>query len=109
MARVTLDPAAPAQAESNGAEIRRAAPPSTPRGKTRRGWTRALVAFPSLVVALFGSVVLAEAFSSVFIEPIVTAQVLLNATGIFDFPRTWPVTDETILLTLRLPSVLRAV
>jgi iron complex transport system permease protein len=67
------------------------------------------VAFPLLVVALCGSVVLAEAFSSVFIEPIVTAQVLLNATGLFAFPQTWPVTDETILLTLRLPSVLGAV
>src|SRR5262245_29595440 len=108
MARQTLDPAAPAQPESNGAETRRAMPPSAPH-RQRRGWTRAIVAFPLLLAALFGSVVLAEAFSSVFIEPIVTAQVLLNATGLFDFPRTWPVTDEIILLTLRLPSVLGAV
>ncbi|HEX3269881.1 MAG TPA: iron ABC transporter permease [Ktedonobacterales bacterium] len=109
MARETLDPAAPAQPEHIGAEAEVSASPFAPRRHKRGSWTRALVAFPVLVVMLFGSVVLAEAFSSVFIEPIVTAQVLLNATGLFDFPRTWPVTDEIILLTLRLPSVLGAV
>src|SRR6516162_10141410 len=100
MARVTLDPAAPTQPKSNGAEAGHAAPPSASRHRKRGGWARAIIAFPLLVVMLLGSVVLAEAFSSVFIEPIVTAQVLLNATGLFAFPQTWPATDETILLTL---------
>jgi len=109
MARQTLDPAAPAQAEQNGARAGAATAPRAPRGKTGWGWTRAVVAFPALLLALLGSVVLAETFSSVYIQPIVTAQVLLNATGLFAFPRTWPLTDETILLTLRLPSVMGAV
>jgi iron complex transport system permease protein len=108
MARQTLDPATPAQPEHIGAESGSVTAPA-PRRRKRGGWARAVVAFPTLLALLFGSIVLAEAFSSVFIEPIVTAQVLLNATGLFDFPRTWPVTDEIILLTLRLPSVLGAV
>jgi iron complex transport system permease protein len=109
MARETLEPATLAQTDHHGAEAGSAARSSPPRPRKRGGWTRVVVAFPLLVAILFGAVVLAEAFSSVFIEPIVTAQVLLNATGLFDFPRTWPLTDETILLTLRLPSVLGAV
>jgi iron complex transport system permease protein len=80
-----------------------------PRVQARKGWTRALVTFPALLLALFAAIVLAETFSSVYIPPIVTSQVLLNATGLFTFPQTWPATDETILLTLRLPSVLGAV
>ena len=103
---------APAQPEPNGAEAgrpcRRLRHPAHAVASMEAGRAPSSP-FPILLVMLFGSVVLAEAFSSVYIEPIVTAQVLLNATGLFDFPRTWPVTDEIILLTLRLPSVFGAV
>jgi iron complex transport system permease protein len=69
-------------------------------------WRLAVV--PLLAVALFVAVVGAAAIGAVPISPSHTAQILLNLTGLFHFPRTWPVTDEIIIVQLRLPRVLGA-
>jgi len=65
-------------------------------------------ALPLLGFALFAAIVLGAAFGAVPISPLVTAQVLLNATHLFTFHPTWLATDEIIVLQLRLPRVLGA-
>src|SRR5260221_1748070 len=65
-------------------------------------------ALPLLSLALFAAVVMGAAFGAVPISPLVTAQVLLNATHLFHFHPIWPATDEIIVLQLRLPRVLGA-
>jgi iron complex transport system permease protein len=60
------------------------------------------------VLALAASLVLATGLGAVPISPVVTAQVLLNATHIFHFAPTWSATDEIILVQIRLPRVLGA-
>src|SRR5262249_5884047 len=62
-------------------------------------------ALPLLGVALLVSVVVATAAGAVAISPLHTALVLLNATHLFHFQRSWDATDEVILLQLRLPRV----
>lgn len=70
------------------------------------GWRAA--ALPLLACALFVSIVLAAAVGAVPISPLHTAEILLNQTHVLHFPRTWPASDEIILLQLRLPRVLGA-
>lgn len=62
-------------------------------------------ALPLLGIALFAAMVLGTAFGAVALSPLVTAQILLNATHIVHFARQWPQFDETIILELRLPGV----
>jgi iron complex transport system permease protein len=75
-------------------------------GKRERG--RRAAALPLLGSALCVGIVFATAFGAVPISPVVTAQVLLNATQLFHFKATWPASDAIILLQLRLPRVLGA-
>lgn len=76
------------------------------RARLTHAWrTSALVV---LACALFVAIVLAAAVGSVPISPVNTAAILLNVTHIFHFPRTWPASDEIILLQLRFPRVLGA-
>jgi iron complex transport system permease protein len=65
-----------------------------------------ILALLSLVLAV--CLVVATAFGAVPISPLVTAQVLLDATHVFHFPQTWPAADQIILVQLRLPRVLGA-
>ena len=71
------------------------------------GWWRA-GALPLLALLLFLVVVLAGALGEVPISPTHTAEILLNQLHVFHFRRTWPLTDEVILLQLRLPRVAAA-
>ena len=64
-----------------------------------------LDALPLLALLLAGSVVLAAGIGAVAIPPSTTLAVLLNATHLVHIPRTWPLSDEVILLQLRLPRV----
>ena len=82
-------------------------PPLQPAvGRWRAFATRLRVgALPLLAISLFVAVVLGTAFGAVALSPLVTAQILLNATHLVHFARHWPQFDETIILDLRLPSV----
>lgn len=90
------------RAVSISAHLRQQTPPA-------RGWTIAArlrtVALPLLGVALFIAIVVGTAFGAVALSPLVTAQILLNATHIVHFAPSWPQFDETIILQLRLPGV----
>lgn len=74
-----------------------------------RRWAMAkrlrLGALPLLTLSLFIAVVLGTAFGAVALSPLVTTQILLNATHLVHFARHWPQFDETIILELRLPGV----
>ena len=67
-----------------------------------------LDALALLALLLAGSVVLAAGVGAVSIAPGTTLAVLLNATHLFHFHRAWPLSDEVILLQLRLPRVVGA-
>jgi iron complex transport system permease protein len=72
-------------------------------------WWR-LGALPLLALLLGVAIVFAGAFGEVAIPPRETAEILLNQLSLFHlhlfhFARTWPLTDEVILLQLRLPRV----
>lgn len=72
-------------------------------------WWR-LGALPLLALLLGVAIVFAGAFGEVPIPPRETAEILLNQVSLFHlhlfhFARTWPLTDEVILLQLRLPRV----
>ncbi len=69
------------------------------------GQRRRMVALPLLASGLLGAVLLASAIGAVAISPLTTVAVLLNATHLYHFPRSWPASDEVILLQLRLPRV----
>lgn len=66
------------------------------------------VSLPLLCLALFVTVVLAAAIGTVPISPWHSAAILLNQTHLFQFARTWPLSDESIL-QLRLPRVVGGV
>ncbi len=61
---------------------------------------------------LFGllvlAVILAVAIGTVDVPSRAVVSMLLNHAGIAHFPRTWPASDEIIILQLRLPRVLAA-
>ncbi len=72
-------------------------------------WWRA-GALPLLALLLAVSIICAGAVGEVPIPPGQTAAILLNQIQLFQlhvfhFQRTWPVTDQVILLQLRLPRV----
>ncbi|HEX6796750.1 MAG TPA: iron ABC transporter permease [Ktedonobacterales bacterium] len=67
-----------------------------------------LNALPLLALLLAASVVLAASIGAVAIPPGTTLAVLLNATHLFHFHRAWPLSDQVILLQLRLPRVVGA-
>lgn len=71
----------------------------------RMAGTRRAVALPVLSIGLFVAIICAGAVGAVPISPAHTAAILLNQTHLLHFPRTWPATDEIILLQLRLPRV----
>jgi iron complex transport system permease protein len=81
-----------------------AAPRGVPRAVPRAHLLR-LDVLPLLALLLAGAVVLAASIGAVPIAPTTTLAVLLNATHLFHFSRTWPLSDEVILLQLRLPRV----
>ena len=61
-----------------------------------------------LVGLLLLVMVLAAAVGTVEVSPRTILSLLLNRTGLTDFPQTWPLSDETIILHLRLPRVVGA-
>ena len=61
-----------------------------------------------LVGLLLLVMVLAAAVGTVEVSPRTIFSLLLNRTGLTDFPQTWPLSDETIILHLRLPRVVGA-
>ena len=65
-------------------------------------------ALPGLLTILLVVVVLAAAIGPVPIAPLVSAQIMLNHTGLFHFAPAWPATDDVILMQLRLPRVMGA-
>lgn len=83
-------------------------------GRDKRSWKARLSstwragALGGLTVALLVVIVIAAAIGSVPISPVHTAEILLNQTHLLHFTRTWPTTDEVILLQLRFPRVLGA-
>lgn len=97
--------ARPASAAETGRLARRAASGGLTRSVRRVIGVRRKAALPLLSVGLFMAIVCAGAVGAVPISPAHTAAILLNQTHLFHFPRTWPATDEIILLQLRLPRV----
>jgi iron complex transport system permease protein len=61
-----------------------------------------------LGAVLLGALVAGVAFGSVWICPLTVGRILVNATGLYHFPRTWEDQIETIVLTLRLPRAVGA-
>lgn len=85
------------------------APPSLPRhARLTLRQVFHLLVLPLLALSLMFSMLLAAAIGAVGISPGHTAEILLNATHLFHFSRTWPVYDTDILLQLRLPRVVGA-
>ena len=62
-----------------------------------------------ILVGLFVfSIILAVAIGTVGIPSRSMISMLLNHAGVAHFPETWPTSDETIILQIRLPRVLAA-
>ena len=61
-----------------------------------------------LVVLVAVSVVLASGIGAVHVPSREIVSMLLNRTGFFHLARTWPQSDEIIILQIRLPRVLAA-
>lgn len=83
---------------------RQSAKGTTPGVTRLHGRWRAGV-LPLLALLLLLSAVVAGAVGTVPIAPGQTAAILLNLLPLVHIPRTWPLTDEVILLQLRLPRV----
>jgi len=108
----TIQPSEKPKGASGAADLQAPHQPVTaPGAKTssstgqlaHRHWRVGLL--PLLALLLVVAMIVAGAFGEVPISPAHTAAILLNQTHLFHFPRTWPVTDEVILLQLRLPRV----
>jgi iron complex transport system permease protein len=87
----------------------RSASPESSAATYRLWWRRAAV-LPALALLLALAMILAGAVGEVPIPPSHAAEIVLNQIQIlhwhvFHFQRSWPVTDEVILLQLRLPRV----
>ncbi len=62
----------------------------------------------ALGVALLAAIFLGVSFGTIAIPIPTVARIVLNATGLFHFARQWDVSDELIILQLRLPVVIGA-
>ncbi len=76
--------------------------------RSRRGVRSTSFVLLLLGGALFAVILLAVSFGSTAISLSAVMQILLNATGIFHFPRIWAATSEVIVLDVRLPVVVAA-
>ena len=73
--------------------------------------TRALPVSLVLVLLcglLLAAILLAVSFGATAIPILTIGKILLNGTGLFHFARQWDLSDELIVLQLRLPGVLGA-
>jgi iron complex transport system permease protein len=59
-----------------------------------------------LGVCLIAALFLASAFGAVYISVSDIGKMVLNKTGIFDFPQSWTDGEETIIFQIRLPRVI---
>jgi ABC-type Fe3+-siderophore transport system permease subunit len=75
-------------------------------GGVRLSWRPTVL--PALIMCLFAALALAAAYGAVSISPLTSAAILLNQTHLVAIPRTWPASDEAILLLYRLPRVVGA-
>jgi iron complex transport system permease protein len=80
--------------------------PSPPPASSSALRFRAGLALLAVLAAL--SVVLAAGIGAVHVPAQEVVCMLLNRTGFIHLPRTWPLSDETIILQIRLPRVLAA-
>ena len=62
----------------------------------------------ALVLLLLFSAILATGVGAVHVSPKAILSILLNRSGLAHLPRYWPVSDEIILLQIRLPRVIAA-
>lgn len=72
------------------------------------GLRKGVAALLVLSVTLVAAIVAASAVGTVPISPLHTAAILLNATHLVHITPTWPESEATILLIIRVPRVLGA-
>jgi len=61
-----------------------------------------------LLALLVVSIILAAGAGAVHVPSSTIVSMLANRTGMVHVPRTWPLSDETIIFQIRLPRVLAA-
>ena len=85
--------------------------PSESPGPPRKTWRHRLSS-PLLFLILGGLllfvILLSVSFGSTSISLTTIAQILLNSTGLFHFPRYWDLSAEVIVLQVRMPVVIGA-